>query len=263
MLAALGLNCEREVERIVAFIRAQLAQAHHERLVLGLSGGIDSALVGALAIQAVGPHNLKALILPYRTSNPESEAHARLLLDAWGVEWTKFEITDVIAPFVVQWPDITEGRKGNLMARARMMTLFDQSVAYRGLVLGTSNRTETLLGYFTMHGDGAAAFKPIGHLYKCQVRELARFLELPAVIIDKAPSADLWAGQTDEGELGFSYDEADQVLYLLTEERLTCEQAAEQGFDLRVVQAIERRMRSTAFKRLPAPVLPTVAEARG
>ncbi len=260
MLAALELNCEREAERIAAFIRAQLAQAHHERLVLGLSGGIDSALVGALAIRAVGAQNLKALILPHRTSNPDSEAHARLLIDAWGCPWAKFEISDVVAPFVAQWPDISEGRKGNLMARARMMALYDQSAAFKGLVVGTSNRTETLLGYFTLFGDGAAAFKPIGHLYKCQVRALSRFLRLPAVIVDKAPSADLWAGQTDEGELGFSYDEADQVLYLLTEEHLTCEQAAEHGFDLRVVQAIDRRMRSTAFKRLPTPVLPTAAE---
>jgi NAD+ synthase len=262
LLQPMNLDCDREIARIVTFIRAQLAQANHTRLVLGLSGGIDSALVGALSIQAAGAQNLKGLILPYRTSNPDSEAHARLLVDAWGIPWERFEITDLITPFLSRYADISDGRKGNLMARARMMILFDQSAAFKGLVAGTSNRTETLLGYFTMHGDGAAAFKPIGHLYKCQVRALARHLGLPQPILDKAPSADLWAGQTDEGELGYSYDEADQILYLLTEEHLDCAQAAERGFDLRVVQAVERRMRTTAFKRLPAPVLPTVAEER-
>jgi NAD+ synthase len=261
MLKSLELDLERETDRIVAFIRQQLAQASYSRLVLGLSGGLDSALAGALAVRAVGAENLKCMILPYRTSNPQSEKHARLLIDAWGVPWERFEITDIVAPFVARDPDISAGRKGNLMARARMMALYDQSVVFGGLVMGTSNRTEMLLGYFTLYGDGAAAFKPLGHLYKCQVRALSRYLGLPAAIINKAPSADLWAGQTDEGDLGYSYDDADQVLYLLTEEKLTCEQVAERGFGVRVVRAIERRMRTTEFKRVEVPLLPTVVQA--
>ena len=141
------------------------------------------------------------------------------------------------------------------MARCRMIALFDQTEAFHGLGMGTSNRTETLLGYFTIHGDGAAAFRPIAHLYKCQVRALASYMGVPEIIIDKAPSADLWAGQTDEDELGFSYDTADQVLYLLTEEHLPAAQIADHGFALQVVQAIEKKMAATAFKRRLPPSL--------
>jgi NAD+ synthase len=139
------------------------------------------------------------------------------------------------------------------MSRCRMITLYDESERFGGLVAGTSNRTETLLGYFTMHGDGAAALKPIAHLYKCQVRDLARHMNVPAAIIDKAPSADLWAGQTDEGELGFSYDEADQILYLLTEAGLDVPSAAAQGFDIQVVEAVARKLGATAYKRRQPP----------
>jgi NAD+ synthase len=153
------------------------------------------------------------------------------------------------------FPDVDVRRKGNIMARCRMIALFDQSAAFGGLVAGTSNRTETLLGYFTMHGDGAAALKPIAHLYKCQVRQLSRHVGVPDEIILKAPSADLWEGQTDEGELGFSYDEADQILYLLTEAKLTAAQAAARGFPLATVEAIQRRWQSTEFKRRWPPAV--------
>ncbi len=255
MLDGLQLDAARECNRIIAFIRDYLAGAGCSRVVLGLSGGVDSALVAALCAQAVGAANVKALILPYRTSNPESEAHARLVIEQLGLPWEKFEITDVVAPFLARYPDMDERRKGNLMARGRMMALFDQSAAFGGLVAGTSNRTETLLGYFTLHGDGAAAFKPIAHLYKCQVRQLSRHMGVPEPIIAKAPSADLWAGQTDEGELGFTYDEADQVLYLHTERNLSEAEIAAQGLAPAVVRAIVRRMQATAFKRQPTPML--------
>jgi len=263
MLKGLELDCQREVQRIIDFIQQQLRASGHSRLVLGLSGGIDSALVAYLGVQAVGADNVKAMILPYATSNPQSEADARLVIDALGIPHERFEITGMVAPLLERYPDMGARRMGNVMARARMVVLFDQSAAFKGLVAGTSNRTETLLGYFTMHGDGAAAFKPIAHLYKCQVRALSRCVGVPDPVIDKAPSADLWQGQTDEGELGFSYDEADQVLYLLTEERRTIDQIAAQGFARRTVEAIECRMRSTEFKRQPPATLLTVAEARG
>lgn len=255
MLPALELNTEGERERIVAFIREEFDKAGFSRAVLGLSGGIDSALVAALAAEALGVGCVHVMILPYRTSNPESEAHARLMIDRWGFPYERFEITPVVEPLFARDPGIDDRRKGNIMARTRMMVLYDVSAAVGGLVLGTSNRTETLLGYFTLHGDGAAAIKPIAHLYKCQVRALSRCLGIPPAIIDKAPSADLWAGQTDEGDLGFSYDEADQILYLLTEERLGPAQIAALGFDARVVAAVKARLGAMAFKCLPPPAL--------
>lgn len=256
MLKALALDVNRERERIVTFIRQEFARAGFSKAVLGVSGGVDSALVAALAAEALGAPNVYAMILPYRTSNPESEAHARLVIEQLGLPYERFEITPMVEPLIARDPAMDERRKGNIMARCRMIVLYDQSAAINGLVLGTSNRTETLLGYFTLYGDGAAAIKPIAHLYKCQVRQLARAVGIPEVIIQKAPSADLWAGQTDEGDLGFTYDEADQILYCLTEEGLGTAQIASLGFDIKVVEAVKRRMESTAFKRLPPPVLP-------
>ena len=247
----------RERDRIVAFIREQLAVAGYSRLLLGLSGGVDSALVAALSVAAVGAENVLGLIMPYRTSSPESEAHARLLIEGLDVRSQRIEITAMVDGLSERFPEMSAGRKGNLMARCRMMALYDQSVAFGGLVAGTSNRTETLLGYFTLFGDGAAAVKPIAHLFKCQVRALSAVMAVPAPIIDKPPSADLWAGQTDEGELGFSYDMADQILYLFTERGLTETEIAEQGIDAQVVQAILGRVSATAFKRREPPDLVT------
>jgi len=252
MLDALLLDCERESARIISFIRRTLKQARHERVVLGLSGGIDSALVAALCVQALGADNVKGLLLPYATSNPASEGDARLTIQQLGIPWAKFEITPMVDALAAGFPDMDARRKGNVMARCRMIAVYDQSVAFRGLVAGTSNRTETLLGYFTMHGDGAAAFKPIAHLFKVEVRALARHLDVPEPVITKAPSADLYAGQTDEGELGFTYDQADQVLYLATERGMGADEiaaiGADHGFDKPVVDAILARMRATAFK---------------
>lgn len=259
MLDELRLDVERERRRVVAFIREQTLGAGFSRLVIGLSGGVDSTLVAVLCAEAIGAVNVQAVILPYETSNPESEAHARMVIDTLGLPWERFDITPMVRPFLARYPDMNERRKGNIMARLRMVVLFDQSARLNGLVVGTSNRTETLLGYFTLYGDSAAAFKPIAHLYKCQVRELARAVGVPEVIVSKAPSADLWDGQTDEGELGFTYDEADQVLYLLTEKGLAVDEIVAVGFDARVVREIQRRMHATAFKRrLPPTLEPSV-----
>lgn len=255
MLEALHLDCAAETTRIVDFIRDRVTCAGFRRAVLGLSGGIDSALVAALGAQALGPDNVRAVLLPHRISNPESEDHGRLVAETLGLEALKIDISPMVDAFDAQCPEMTSARRGNIMSRTRMICLYDQSVLYDGLVLGTSNRTETLLGYFTLYGDGAAALKPIAHLYKCQVRALSRHLHLPEEVISKAPSADLWAGQTDEAELGFTYDTADQVLFLLTERHLEPKQIASLGFDLDVVKAIEARMRRYAFKLEPAASL--------
>ena len=255
MLEPLQLDTAREAARIVRFLREQLALAGCSRMVVGLSGGVDSALVAALGVQAVGQGNVRGMILPHETSNPESEAHACMVAERLGITCERFDITRMVRPLLKRYPDMDARRKGNIMARARMIVLYDQSALVGGLVVGTSNRTETLLGYFTLHGDGAASLKPIAHLYKCQVRALAQCMGVPQVIIAKAPSADLWQGQTDEGELGFTYDEADQVLYLLTERRLGVDEIVALGFASRTVEAIARRMEATAFKRRQPPAL--------
>jgi len=257
MLEALQLDCKRESDRIVQFIRQRVSEAGYERAVVGLSGGIDSALTACLCAAALGPRNVRGMVLPYKSSNPNSERDALLQADALGIDVERFDITDMVAPFVRHYPDLTPRRKGNIMARSRMIALFDQSVAFRALVAGTSNRTELLLGYFTIYGDGASSFEPIAHLYKCQVRALSRHVGVVRAIIDKAPSADLWQGQTDEAELGFTYDEADAILYLNTERGLSVPQIVDQGYDAPVVEAVLYRMRSTAFKRQPVPCLPT------
>ena len=255
MLKQLALDCGHETERIVDFLRERSAQAGFSRFVVGLSGGIDSALAAFLAARAVGAENVLCVMMPYLTSNPASEGDARRVIAALDLPYRKIEITNLVEPFFALDDEITPGRKGNIMARARMMVLYDLSVAWNGLVLGTSNRTETLLGYFTLFGDGAAAIKPIAHLYKCQVNDLAAYLGVPEAVVTKAPSADLWAGQTDEGELGFSYDDADQALYLLDEQGFSTSEITAMGFDAKTVVAIERRMKVMSFKRDPVPDL--------
>ncbi|MFP3895711.1 MAG: NAD+ synthase [Anaerolineales bacterium] len=262
MLEDLSLDCERECERIVGFLRDYAEGVGRPRFVVGLSGGLDSSVATAVAARAMGPENVKALMLPHEESSPESEEDARLLIDQLGISAMRFEITGMVDPLFQRYPDMNKTRRGNAMARCRMLVLYDQSEEFEGLVLGTSNRTEWLLGYFTIYGDGAAAIEPLGHLYKCQVRELAKHMGVPDRIIEKAPSADLWAGQTDEKELGFTYDVADQILFLLTERGLGTEAVSARGFDSDVVRAVKRHMALTAFKRRLPPKLDTVDQER-
>lgn len=251
----LELDCAREAARIQHFIQQTLAVARRSRLVLGLSGGVDSALVAVLAARAIGPENVYGLLMPYRTSNPASMEHGLLVARNLGINHRIFEITPMVEPLLQACPQMSAVRAGNIMARSRMVVWYDWSEEVQGLVAGTSNRTETLLGYFTMHGDSAASLKPISHLYKCQVRQLAYYLQVPQVIIEKAPSADLWEGQTDEGDLGFTYDQADEALYLLTECQWRLEDLPERGISIQTAQAIQRRMENTAFKRAAIPAL--------
>lgn len=262
MLEGLNLNCERECERIVHFLRDYAEKAGRSRFVMGLSGGVDSSLAAALAVRAVGSANVKAMMLPHEASSPESERDARLVIDKLGIPSTRFEITEMLEPLFRLYPDMGKIRKGNAMARCRMLVLYDHSEEFEGLVLGTSNRTEWLLGYFTIYGDGAAAIEPLGHLYKCQVRDLAKYVGIPDHIVGKPASADLWAGQTDEGELGFTYGAADQILFLLTERDLGVDEVIAQGFEKEVVEAAKQHMESTAFKRRLPPMLSTVDQER-
>src|SRR3990172_4937665 len=216
---------------LTGFIANEVGKTGIRCVVVGLSGGIDSALSAALAAEALGPGNVHALILPYRTSNPESRAHAELVAGRLGIPSQVVEITPMVDAYFTAFPDADPMRRGNKMARERMTILFDHSARLKALVLGTSNKTELMLGYGTLYGDMASAINPLGDLYKTQVRQLARHMGIPEAIVRKKPSADLWAGQTDEEELGFTYDEVDRVLYLMVDRRYELSDLLQAGFN--------------------------------
>jgi NAD+ synthase len=260
------LAIDTEIARrvIVDFIRNQLGQAGFGRALLGLSGGIDSALVAYLAAEAIGPANLMCVLMPYRTSSPESVEHARLVVDRLGCESDLVDISPMVDGYfgvdgragaggstAIDAPQL---RRGNLMARERMCVLYDRSVVWGGLVVGTGNKTESLIGYTTLFGDSACAFNPIGDLYKSQVRQVAAAVGVPEAIIRKAPSADLWPGQTDEAEAGFSYPELDRLLFWMIDKRRTDEELLAMGFRSAAVERVKRLVATSEFKRQVPPV---------
>lgn len=242
------------VEILVRFLRSEAGKFGFERGLLGLSGGIDSALSAALAARAFGADNVLGVILPYRTSDPASEGDAREVAEHLGIVTRRIDISAMADGYLEEVRTEDRLRRGNVMARCRMIALYDLSVEWRGLVIGTSNKTEVLLGYSTQFGDYASALNPLGDLYKHQVRQLTRHLGLPSSVIEKAPSADLFEGQTDEGELGFTYEEADRLLYLLVDQRYGVEQLVEAGFEREFVQRVVSRVAGNQYKRLP-PVI--------
>ena len=249
---------------ISAFIRAQLAQAGFERAVLGLSGGIDSALVAYLVAEAIGADRLLCVLMPYRASSPASRADAEVVVRRLGCPSEIVDITQMIDGYFGQAGAPGAGgaaaleasalRRGNAMARARMLVLYDRSVIWRGLVVGTGNKTEALIGYTTLFGDSASAFNPIGDLYKSQVRQVAAEVGVPEAIIRKAPSADLWPGQTDEEEAGFSYPVLDRLLFWMIDRRRSDEELVAMGFDPAVVDRVGRLVATSEFKRQVPPI---------
>jgi NAD+ synthase len=242
---------------ISAFIRGQLAQTGFEKLILALSGGVDSALVAYLAVEAIGAGNVLCVMLPYRTSSPESLAHAQEVVDRLGVASKAIDISPIVDGYIEQslgGEDIGKLRRGNLAARARMTAIYDQSVPWNGLVIGTGNKTEALLGYSTHYGDNAFAFDPIGDLYKSQVRQLSEEMAVPEQILFKAPSADLWPGQTDEQEMGLPYEDLDRLLYWMVDRRCTTDQLTEMGFDADALRRIQAMIAKSEFKRQVPPV---------
>ncbi|MEA2549806.1 MAG: synthase [Chloroflexota bacterium] len=241
--------------RVVAeFIRGQLRQAGFERLVLGLSGGIDSALVAYLVAEAIGAERLLCVLMPYRTSSGASRTDAEAVVRALGCASELVDISPMVDAFFAAAPEAAQLRRGNVMARQRMTVLYDRSVTWGGLVVGTGNKTESLIGYTTVFGDNACAFNPIGDLYKSQVRQLAAALGVPDAIIRKAPSADLWPGQTDESEAGFSYPVLDRLLFWRIDKRRTDEEMTALGFDPALVAQVDRMIATSEFKRQVPPI---------
>lgn len=250
----LTINTDVAHRILTGFIKSEVTRVGYSRAVIGLSGGIDSALSYVLAVEALGKENVLAVRMPYKASSADSLEHAQILIDQCGTPSETVEITDMVEPLFVNEPEMSRQRKGNIMARERMIVLYDRSEKFKGLVIGTSNKTEILLGYSTLWGDMASALNPIGDLYKTQLRQLSRALGIPAPIIDKAPSADLWMGQTDEGELGFSYAEVDKLLYLLVDQRFSARECVEEGFDEKFVSLVINRVRRNQFKRMMPPI---------
>jgi NAD+ synthase len=246
------------LEVITGFIRSQLQQTGFGRLVVGLSGGVDSATVAFLAARAIGADNLLAVRMPYASSSPESETDAMRVVTALGCQTERVDITPMVDPMMalISGDDqaALQVRRGNVMARQRMIVLYDRSAAFDALVAGTSNKTEALLGYGTLYGDMGAAFAPIGDLYKSQLRAVATALGVPEEIVGKPPSADLWPGQTDEEELGASYDDLDRILFALVDRRWTVERCVAAGLDLALVAWVEQRVARYEFKRQTPPV---------
>ena len=274
------LRIDADVARriISEFIRGQLRQAGFERVVLGLSGGIDSALVAYLVAEAIGAEGLLAVLMPYATSSPASRHDAESVVADLGCASRVVEITPMVDGYFGVAAEVGDARasdgprspgvgalgpegieasdlrRGNFAARMRMSTLYDLSVVWNGLVAGTGNKTEALIGYTTVFGDSACAFNPIGDLYKSQVRQLAEACGVPDPIIVKAPSADLWPGQTDESEVGFSYASVDRLLYWMVDKRRSDEELAAMGFEATFVARVGRMVAGAEYKRQVPPI---------
>ena len=251
------IDAAQAVEVITGFIDAQMAQTGFSRLVVGLSGGVDSATTAFLAVRAAGADNVLGVRMPYRTSSPESEADALAVVEALSCRTELVDISPMVDPMLASIEgdeNATRVRRGNVMARQRMIVLYDRSAAFDALVIGTSNKTEALLGYGTLWGDMAAAIQPIGDLYKSQLRAVAECLGVPERILVKPPSADLWPGQTDETELGASYDDLDRVLYALVDRRWSPDRCVRAGLDTGLVARVAATVARMEFKRQVPPV---------
>jgi NAD+ synthase len=246
---SLSRNCDLLRRVLTGFIANEVRKAGFSRVVVGLSGGVDSSLSAFLGAEALGAENVWGLLMPYRTSSQESREHAEVVVKQLGIQSDVIDITPMVDAYFERFPEADQVRRGNKMARERMTILFDHSAKLKALVLGTSNKTELLLGYSTLYGDMASAINPLGDLYKTQIRQLARYMSVPEVIVRKKPSADLWAGQTDEEELGFTYEQVDQVLYLMVDCRYELPELVEAGFDERFVRAVFAKVQASQYKR--------------
>ncbi len=246
------MDIKKEIDRICGFIRNYCRQTGFENLVIGLSGGIDSALSAVLAVRAIGAEHVFAYNIPYRNSHPDSAGDACIMAKHLGIGMETIALSPMTDSYFEAYePEATPLRRGNWMARIRMNVLYDQAAKRHALVLGTGNRTELLVGYYTQFGDAACAFEPIGHLYKTEVWEMAKVLALPEKLIHKTPTADLWAGQSDEAEMGISYPRLDAVLKHLTEPNLYPDPNATEA----ELTKVRKMIASSEFKRVMPPIL--------
>jgi NAD+ synthase len=255
----LRLDAELTVELLTRALREEVGKTGFRKVILGVSGGIDSALALFLCARAFEPEGVLAVCMPYRESSPDSLKDAREAVEAVGVESVTVDITPQIDAYFAGFPDASPLRRGNKMARERMSILYDLSAEHQALVIGTSNKTELLLGYGTQHGDMASAVNPLGDLYKTQVRQLSAHLGVPESILKKPPSADLWPDQTDEAELGFSYLEVDRLLHFMVDRRYSRERLVRRGFDPELVDRVHRRVVANQYKRR----LPVILKVSG
>lgn len=243
------------VEKIlISFIREETAKFHYSKGVLGLSGGLDSSVCAFLSAKALKPKNVFALILPYGKSFSEDVKSAQEISKLLGILSKTIDISPMVDAYFSKHPTKSRIAKGNKMARERMSILYDFSARKKALVLGTSNKTELLIGYGTIHGDMACAINPLGDLYKTQIIQLAKYLGVPEKIQRKLATAGLWEGQTDEGELGLSYDEIDKILFQLVDQRKSKEEIIFQGFKKENVEKIIRLIKNSEFKRKLPPI---------
>lgn len=253
MIADLTIDPKKETQKITQFIRNCLSQSCFSKLVIGLSGGMDSATSLALAAEAIGAENIYVGIFPYADLNKEGEQDAHMIVSHFNLpadHVCEIDIQPFVDQIIVKDFSIDNLRKGNIMVRTRMILLYDLSKKYQALVLGTENKTEHLLGYFTRFGDEASDIEPIRHLYKTQVKQLAQYLEVPQKIIMKPPTAGMWQGQTDESELGFSYKQADEILFLFDDKHKSKDEIVQMGYEKEIVEKVIFRIEKNGFKRI-------------
>lgn len=247
----------REIEnKIIDFIRKEISRIGVSNAVIGLSGGIDSAVTASLTVKALGSKNVFCISLPYKTSSKQSTHDARELASLLDCNFEVIDISPMVDAYLDNYAgnEISNIRKGNIMARMRMIVLYDKSAEYNAAVVGTGNKTEYILGYTTIYGDNACAFNPIGDLYKTQIWEFARYLNIPEKIINKKPSADLWVGQTDEGEMGFTYLEVDKYLMQKIDNNKSKEELLKLGFDSKFIERVDSMILKNEFKRKLPPI---------
>ncbi len=246
---SLRINPDLVTEILCRFIRNELRRAGFRHAVVGLSGGIDSSVVTFLAVRALGAENVLAVTMPYKTSSDATRRDSQTVIEKLRVRSLDVPIADPIDAYFKQFPDASQMRLANKCARERMTVLYDQSAAFDALVIGTSNKSELLLGYGTQFGDMASAVNPVGDLYKTQLHQLAAFLGVHEAILQKPPTGDLWIGQTDEGELGFTYAEVDRLLALMVDRRWRRAELIDYGFAPEFIDRVATLVRRNHYKR--------------
>jgi len=251
---SLTIDCEFGARILTAFIHDELSKFGFKKGILGLSGGLDSSVCAFLAARALGPQNVLGLIMPYGKSFSGEIKDARDVARILKIRSAIIDVSPMVDAYFERYPASAPVQRGNKIARERMSILYDHSAREKALILGTSNKTELLIGYGTIHGDMACAINPLGDLYKTQVRQLAVYLGVPEKIRTKAPTAGLWTGQTDEGEIGLAYTEIDQILYHLADERESKADVIRRGYSKAHVDKIVSMIQRSEFKRQMPPI---------